>query len=589
MNMIEVEGVTFRYDGDAAPVLRGATLTVRQGETVLLLGASGSGKSTLALTLNGLIPHAVRGEFGGQVRVGGLDTKTTAVAELACHVGMVFQDPESQLVTFTVEEEVVFGLENLRLAPELMERRMVEALRSVGLLHLRKQKVERLSGGQKQRLAIASVLAMRPRVLVFDEPTAQLDPAGRAEVFDIIGKLSRSGEYTIVLIEHHLDECVALADRVVVLGAGGVTLCEGSPRNVFRDHYERLWEEGIWLPSSVRLCRELGLSEVALTVEEMAQLLLDEFHAGSRITAPYDYHAVAAPPIQPQMQRKRVSMPALEVRPETLARSAAGAFLRPFALTVPAGGFFAIVGENGAGKTTFALHLIRMLPICKGVLFLSGREAAGLSTEELVREAGFVFQNPEHQFVTDCVEKELSAGMKGAAMAEEEVGIRAAALMRRFGLEACAAKSPYQLSQGQKRRLSVATMLATERKILLLDEPTFGQDRKNAEEMMRMLQRLQSEGVTIILITHDLSLVAEYADHVAVLSQGHVRFQGSPGELFQRTEQLAEAGLRLPPAAALAEQLAHHYPQFRGVSTYTDLLRVCTCLGIYATRRRSQA
>ncbi|MEK3744374.1 energy-coupling factor transporter ATPase [Brevibacillus sp. FSL K6-0770] len=584
--VLDVRNVCFGYDAAEQPVLTNVTFRVQTGELLLIMGASGAGKSTLALTLNGLIPHAVQGSYEGDVRIAGRSTSEATVGELAMHVGMVFQDPEAQLVAFTVEDEVAFGLENLCLDREEMERRITQSLAEVGLSDQRKKAVEHLSGGQKQRLAIASVLAMQPQVIVLDEPTALLDPAGRAEVFAVIERLKQGGRQALVLVEHHLDECIGLADRVLVLGKTGEVSAEGEARRVFSESYERLCEEGVFLPETVRLSKELGLSPVALCADEVAEQigkrlgngfafgsLIQEksWSEGARPAACAEQTADAGRSASPEDE---AGVPLLAIREGMLSLAASGVLQKSVgALTISSGELLAIAGANGAGKTTLALHLMGLLPAHKGALFLSGKDMTGLSMAELVRNIGFVFQNPEHQFVAETAERELVVGMPERD--EEQARVQAQSLLQRFGLASAAGRSPYQLSQGEKRRLSVATMLTEERKVLILDEPTFGQDQKNAREIMQMLQSLQREGVAIVLITHALWLLAEYADRVAVLAKGKLVFHGTADRLFSQPELLKQASLRLPPAAEMAQKLSVYDPSLAGIATYENVRAGC--------------
>ncbi|HMN28480.1 MAG TPA: ABC transporter ATP-binding protein, partial [Caldilineaceae bacterium] len=278
MTQIQISQLTVRYNGRKAPTLVDLDLAINRGETVLLLGASGCGKSTLALTLNGLIPHSVGGELRGQVLVDRLDTQQHPVADLARKTGILFQDPEAQFVTLKVEDELVFGLENLCVAPEQMDALVEAALAAVNLAELRQRPVRTLSGGEKQRIALAALLVMAPPILVFDEPTANLDPVGTQEVFALIAGLKARGDHTILLIEHKLDELMHLIDRVVVLGEQDALLADGPPRTVFDRDYSRLRSQGVWTPQVVQLAHALRsqglqLERVPVTLDEAESLL----------------------------------------------------------------------------------------------------------------------------------------------------------------------------------------------------------------------------------------------------------------------------------------------------------------------------
>jgi len=579
MSAIEMRDVRFAYAGASKPVLDGVRLRVEANETALLLGASGAGKSSLALCLNGLIPGGIPGEFDGVVRVAGMDTAAATIAELAVQVGLVFQDPEAQLVTMKVEDEVAFGLENIALEPEEMERRIEEALRQTGLSALRHSRIDKLSGGQKQRLALASVLAMRPSVLVLDEPTANLDPEGTRELFAILRELRASGRYTILLIEHKLDELMEMTDRVLVLGRGGRIAADGSPREVFYRQYDELVQEGVWLPYAVQLAHRLirrgvPVPGASLTVQETVKLLeavplteevrelvlhtaagrKSESAANAAVSAETGANAGIDSESDANAADGAETEIVLEIKPAEFTRDKDGV-LKPMHLRVLKGDFLALVGQNGAGKSTLARYMIKLLRAEPGVIYLQGRDLAEWPAQLLTREIGYVFQNPEHQFVTNRVSDELAFGLKSLALAKEEVDARVERMLERFGLAAYADANPFQLSHGEKRRLSTASMLIAGQKLLILDEPTFGQDQRNARQLMRTMKELQESGHTIVIISHDMGMIAEYADHAAVLKAGRLIFHGRTRELFDREELLAEAGLGLPPSIELERLL----------------------------------
>ncbi|QBD77885.1 ABC transporter ATP-binding protein [Ktedonosporobacter rubrisoli] len=575
MAFITLADLHFTYTGRRAETLAGVSMMFQEGETVLLLGASGSGKSTLALCLNGLIPHADLGRFAGMATVAGYETTSMPIARLSQQIGMVFQDPEAQLVMATVEEEVAFGLENLCVPAEEIKTRIDIALSQVGLLKLREAPVESLSGGYKQRLSLACALAMRPRILVFDEPTANLDPLGTRDVFAAIRDLKQTGLYTIILIEHKLDDVLDFIDRVVVLAAGGKILVEGDPRTVFTEHAELLTKEGIWMPQVALLAHRLHasgwtLEPFPLTHEEA---LAAWKHAPARTNS---LSEVACSPVLPRtllpISSVKQSVPAVEVRHLSF-HVGEQRILEDISLRVPPGDFLALVGANGAGKTTLAYHLADIVHPARGSVFHYGADITTLSPRELLKRVGYVFQNPEHQFVAGSVEEELRFGLQQLHLPAWEIEQRVRRVLEQFALSRYAKANPFTLSHGEKRRLSVATMLLSDQQILILDEPTFGQDQRNARALLDLLQTLNRAGQTIVIITHDMALVAEYARHVAVLVQGQLRYHGQVAQLFAQANLLQEAHLGLPPIAKLAQQLAiTDGPGFRHVLTVEQFL-----------------
>ena len=550
--MIEIDGLTFKYVGRKLPTLQNITLRVAQGESVLLLGPSGCGKSTLALALNGAIPHAVSGDLRGTVHVDGLDTRRASMAELAQRVGIVFQDPEAQFCMLTVEDEVAFGLENLAVPRSEMDARIDAALATVGLGHRREEQISRLSGGQKQRLALACVLALEPDVIVLDEPTAQLDPAGAADVVAVLRQLRAEGRHTLVIVEHRLDDVVPLVDRAVVFSADGQIVADGPPRAVIQGHGAQLAAAGVWTPQVSELALKLAdgglnLDPFPISVPEAETVLRP--HVGLLQTLADD--GEASPPA-----RTGGGSPILTISGLTYQYPrAAQPVLSDVHLTISAGELVAIVGANGAGKSTLARLIAGILRPPAGVIAVRGRDAATLAHKELAREIGYVFQYPEHQFVGQTVLEDVAYGPHRAGVPEHEALELSRAMLADFGLLGLAAAHPFTLSHGEQRRLSVASMLVLGQQVLLLDEPTFGQDQKNATMLLDKLEGLARDGRAIVAITHDMRLVAERAARVLVVGDGTILFDGTPASLFADARLLARAHLLPPPLWELSRRL----------------------------------
>jgi energy-coupling factor transport system ATP-binding protein len=526
---------------------------VPRGGSLLVLGPSGCGKSTLGLCLNGAIPHFVEGALQGHVRVGGQDTRAATMAEMAQRVGVVFQDPESQFCMLTLEDEVAFGLENLAVPRVEMDARIDEALDWVGLRSRRAERIDVLSGGQKQRLALACVLVQRPEVLVFDEPTAQLDPAGAAEVIGLLAALRRHGQHTLIVIEHRLDDLMPLVDDVLVLNQAGEVLTQGSPRQVLRDRGDWLASAGVWVPQVSELATNLATVGIPL---EPFPLTVDDAVAALR---PHIVRLSAESLHAPGTDRTDVStagVPFLEADHLSFTYShVQQAALDDVSLTLHSGEFTAVVGANGAGKSTLARQLVRILTPPPGRVRLQGADLARLSANHIARTVGYVFQYPEHQFVGRSVLDDVAFGLRRAGLPEDEALSRAQAMLGDFGLGALALAHPYSLSHGEQRRLSVASMLVLGQQGLLLDEPTFGQDRRNAHLLLDKLQVLAGQGRAIVAITHDMRLVAEQAQRVVSMAAGRIVFDGTPRQLFADSQLLSRTGLRPPPIAELGQRL----------------------------------
>ncbi len=548
---LQVEQLTVWYDGEQAPALREIDLSLAPGERLLVLGASGAGKSTLALSLNGIIPRAIGGHVEGRILLGGRPLDELSSGELTRRVGVLFQDPESQFCMLTVADEVAFGLENLALPAVEMPARIRAALRSVGLAGYEPTRSERLSGGMKQRLALACLLAMGPEILVLDEPTANLDPAGTRSVFSVVRALVADRRRALVIIEHKLDECVDLVDRVVVLSPAGGVAADGPPRALFEQQADRLEQLGVWQPAASRLAHHLrrrgwpAIHPHPLTVAEATASF-----AAARIGPEVVFAAVptADPPTASP------EPPALVIAGLSFAYGKPPV-LRNLDLTVPAGHLLALVGPNGAGKTTLIQLAAGLRRPPRGTVRLFGRDVREYRPGELASTVGYVFQNPEHQFVRHTVYDEVAFGLELLGEPAEAIRPRVEELLADFGLLEHRWANPFCLSQGQKRRLSVATQLITGRRLLILDEPTFGQDPHTAGALMRRIVSLQQQGRTIVLVTHDVQLVSTYATRVAVLVAGQVRFVGPPAELMDRSEVLRAAALELSPMWAIAQAL----------------------------------
>lgn len=573
--IVAIEDLTFRYDEASAPVLRHVGLTLQAGEVVLVLGPSGSGKSTLLLCLNGIIPQHIAGEFSGRVTVAGRDVAQHHVYEMAEHVGIVFQDPEAQFCTLYVEDEVAFGLENLRYPREVMRQRVAWALQQVGMADRADARLDRLSGGQKQKVALAAALAMDPAILVFDAPTANLDPASARDFYTLLRRLHRETGKTLVIVEQHLDECIDMADRLVLLNEHGQVVGNGPPRKVLASIDPAMWETyGLWMPQVWEIARTLDQqgTPVALFPLTIAEALNDlppllngnvnGRHAPAWGSTVHDARTHDGQPAVIEVQG--LSHTYMTPTGGTQA-------LHDVTLAITAGAFCAIVGQNGAGKTTLAKFLTRILEPPPGRVFFQGHDIADVPLRRLIRQIGYVFQNPEHQFVANTVYDELAYSLRVRGSDEATVRARVLETLDRFHLRAVARSRPFTLSRGEQRRLSVATMLITDPEVLILDEPTMGLDRTTAALLMNTLRERNACGTTILCITHDMRLVAEYAHSVIVMADGMVRFQGSVRALFEHPEVMSAAALLAPPVVTLAQHLRRIHPAFPPIVSVREL------------------
>jgi energy-coupling factor transport system ATP-binding protein len=563
---VDIRNVSYAYDGETEDVLRNVSLIVRDGEFVLILGPSGCGKSTLLQLLNGTIPHTLKGRLEGEASVCGKPILSTKVASFATEVGMVFQDPEAQIINTRVRDEVCFGLENLcRPAAEILERQR-EALDFVGLDGFGDRSIFDLSGGQKQRVSIAAVLAARPRLLVLDEPTANLDPAGMAEIFVVLERLNREAGTTIVMVEHRVDELADRVSRVLMMDRGSIVF-DGTPREAFSQRRVAHSEENAAVPSSAwfpqacefalalgdRMGRPVDATGMPLNVSE-AVAFADRWIGTAT--------ARTQPPAPLVTRTPAANDPAfLRMNQLSFGYEKKQPILSDIGFDVGRGEMIALCGRNGSGKTTLARLLMHINAPPRGTIWLEGKDVADLSAREIASEIGYVFQNPDHQFVTDRVWDEIAYGLKVRNYADNAIAERVGEVLDTVDLTRYRDRSPFSLSLGERRRLSVATMLVLEPHLLVLDEPTIGQDHERAQQLMGLMARLRERYRTsILMITHDVRLVAEWADRALVISGGRLLFDGSPEAMFADDALIADAGLLAPPVYEISKALAAKYP-----------------------------
>jgi energy-coupling factor transport system ATP-binding protein len=474
---IEARDWGLRHPGRRGWALRGVTLTVEPGERVLLLGPSGAGKSTLLTALAGLVDPRGGGETEGLLLVDGRDPR-----EARDRTGLLFQDPESQLLMARAGDDVAFGLENRCVPTAAIWSRVDAAMAAVDFPYDRDRPTHALSGGEQQRLALAGTLALRPGLLLLDEPTANLDPDGAAGVREVLDRVLDRVGATLVLVEHRVDEAVSLVDRVVVLAAAGGVIADGPPREVFREHGSSLAEAGVWVPDQ--------------------------------------------PP--PAPRRRDRPPPAALVLAERVAFRYPGEAMdavEGIDLQVRSAEALAVVGPNGSGKSTLAMLIAGLLEPRIGHVKAAEALSPGHGHEpisrwparELVRRIGTVFQDPEHQFLASSVRDELLLGPRQAGASEVTARRRADELLARLHLAPLAEANPFTLSGGEKRRLSVATALATAPALLVLDEPTFGQDRRTWGELLHLLAALRDDGRGICFVTHDRAFAGALADRTLAL------------------------------------------------------------------------
>jgi cobalt transport protein ATP-binding subunit len=545
--VIRVSGLGYRYRGQEGAALRGVDLEIYEGEFVVVMGPSGAGKSTLCVSLNGLIPHFFHGRMEGEVRVHGRSTREGRVSEFAREVGLVFQDFEAQLFSTNVALEVAFGPENFQVEQEEIARRVESALRQVRLEGFERRQPATLSSGQKQRLAIASVFAIEPRILCLDEPTTDLDPIGKLEVFEIVEELRERNDVTLVVVEHETEETLD-ADRIVILQDGRV-VCDRPAREVLQD-VELLEESGVMPLQVTRFFRERGVEseQLPLTPEEGA----NEFERRGWRVSPERYRELVA---ADEAREDGYGEPVIDVEGLTYRYPNGVLALEGVDLNIRQGEFLAVIGQNGSGKTTLVKHFNGLLRPTEGTVRVGGVETVKQGIHRLGQRVGYVFQNPDHQIFSDTVFDEVAFGPKLREMEENEVEERVSEALAAVGLQGYENEDPFGLTRGERQRVAVASVLAVRPEVLILDEPTTGLDYAEQRSMMELVERLNQAGSTIIIVTHTMWVVAGYAHRAVVMRDGKVALAGTVREVFARERDLRDASLRPPHIVSLGNSL----------------------------------
>ena len=502
--MIRFEKVTYRYPDAPVAILQDVDLQIGDGEFVLVVGVSGSGKSTLLRCLNGLIPHFYGGTIGGRIRVADRDPIHSQPRQMSATVGFVFQDPETQFVVDTVEDELVFAMENHDLPQATMRKRVEEVLDQLSIAHLRRRRISTLSGGEKQRVAIASVLTLQPQVLVLDEPTSQLDPQAAEEVLTVLQKLNADLGLTIILSEHRLERVVQYADRIVHVPGEGRPLLDGRPQEVLA--------QIALMPPLIQLGKALGWDPLPFTIKEARRQAR---------------HLELAPQVESQPPATEDQVAAdespIDIAIDDLWFAYNGHMaLRGIDLRIRRGEFVALMGRNGSGKTTLLKQVVSLLKPARGSVRVRDMDTRHTTLEELTRVVGYVPQNPNALLFADTIGEEIAFTRRNHDLPD----IDPDDLLVTLGLAGYAGRYPRDLSVGERQRVALAAILAAEPGIILLDEPTRGLDYVQKAALARYLAAERAKGRTIVLSTHDVELAASAVDRVIILGDGEVIVDG---------------------------------------------------------------
>jgi energy-coupling factor transport system ATP-binding protein len=481
--MISIEGLGFRFQESPQYALRGVNLDIAPGEFVVITGPSGCGKSTLALAVGGYLFRQYDGEATGRVRVADMDVRQCPIYNVAELVGLVQQNPEAQFCTLTVQDEVAFGLENRRLPRDEIQDRIAWALEIVGASHLIDRPLATLSGGEKQKVAIAAMMAAKPQVLIFDEPTSNLDPTATAEVFKVIARIRSKARITVIVIEHKVDYLLPFQPRLVAMKQGGIVY-DGP---VIKAHRPR--------PLPAR-----PLSRSTITTSAGPVVRVENLHVG--------YNAVPV--------------------------------LQGVSLAIHRGEFVAVMGDNGSGKTTFLKSLLGLLKPTQGRVEVLGQDTRYISVSRLARQVGFVFQNPDHQLFAESVWQEATFAPRNFGALDETAQVQVEALLARCGLGDRQQDHPYRLSYGEKRRLNLVSVLAYAPRLILLDELLIGQDAGNATFLLELLRERVEQGDTVIMVNHDPEVTRRYASRLIFFNDGRTVVDAPTEEGFRQLAVLGQ-------------------------------------------------
>lgn len=602
MSVITVENLRYRYPHTKELALDGLDFSVEKGEFIGIIGENGAGKSTLSQAIMGLVPQFYKGAYGGMVTVDGIEAGKTPVAQLCGHVGLVFQNPFNQLsgAKDNVYEEVAFGMQNLGVPAEEMKKRVEEALKLLDIWQYRDRNPFDLSGGQMQRVAIASVLVMRPDVMILDEPTSQLDPEGSDEVFRAVETLTGSG-ITILMIEQKIEKLAAYCDRILLLHKGK-QIAFDTPQKVFS--MPDLNDYGIQAPAFTRICKAeqetLADGTYPVTVKEAAEVLREK-----RLGV-YE-HANAEAGVQKAVGASAAGTGQVQAKnAETGARSGQSGTCRKAENVASVDEQFriekldfsyladipvledlnmkldqrptAIIGQNGAGKTTLVKLLKGLLKPVSGSIYFHGEDISGKTVAMLAGSVGYVFQNPDDQIFKYNVMDEVLFGPLNIGMDPEQAKKEAAWALELTGLSGKEKENPYDLELYERKMTAIASVLAMDTDVLILDEPTIAQDWKGRQIIGSIIRSLSGRGKLVIAILHDMDFVAENFERVIIMAHGQVLADGTAKEVFAQEEVLKKARLQKPYVMQLSEALGYEKSYLTVEELLKDRMSLCAAI-----------
>jgi energy-coupling factor transport system ATP-binding protein len=548
--VIEFKDFSFQYRAQQEPTLTDINLTIAEGEKVLIVGPSGSGKSTLAHCINGLIPFAYKGEMSGSLRIMGLEQKELSIAALSDQVGTVLQDPDGQFVGLTVGEDIAFSLENHAVQQAEMIEKVVAAATAVDIHEYLGASPQELSGGQKQKTTLAGVLVGDVDILLFDEPLANLDPYTGTKAIELIDRVQKETGKTVIIIEHRLEEVLHRAvDRIIVIHDGRLAADMPAAELLSTG---LLSEAGIREPLYLTALKYAGCTIASdMNPQHIDEIQLDS--CSSKLEYWYDNNN--------SQQDKRESLPILELRDVSFGYEKSRPVLHKLNLLIHKGEMVCIAGRNGAGKSTVSKLICGFYKPTSGSILMNGRDIAKDTIKERAERIGFVMQNPNHMISKTLLYDEVALGLKLRRVSEELIRERVHHVLKICGLYAFRSWPISALSYGQKKRVTIASIMILEPEVIILDEPTAAQDYRHYNEMMEFLLTLREQGMTVIMITHDMHLMLEYADRAVVLSDGVKLADDSPERVLTNLEVVRNANLKETSLFTLAMKVQLDQPE----------------------------
>jgi energy-coupling factor transport system ATP-binding protein len=548
-SVVKVKDLSFKYkDQTDGKALNNINLDIDKGEFLLIMGPSGAGKSTLANCLNGLVPHFSRGKYEGSVEVYDMNAKESGVSTMSRKIGLVFQDFESQLFSTNTRLEIAFGPENFQVPREEIHEAIDYMFELVDLKGMENRQPSTLSGGQKQRLAIGSVLSTYPKIVCMDEPTTDLDPIGKIGIFNIADKLCGDEDFTLIIIEHETEESLN-ADRLIFMKDGEI-IRDGNPRELLKE-VELMDEMGIMslqIPKFFHEMYHIEKDSLPLTPAEG----LVKFNEMDLAIDSEKHLSIVEKDIELIDSYGEVL---IEVEGLEHEYGNGNKALKGIDLTIKDGEFLAILGHNGSGKTTLVKHFNGLLQPTGGSVTVKGKGTLETSIFEIGTHVGYVFQNPDHQIFSDTVYEEVAFSPKIRGCNEEEIEIRVKEALEAVGMTGFEEEDPFMMTKGQRQRIAVASVLSARPEVIILDEPTTGLDYKEQKQMMELVKKLNEAGHTIVMITHTMWVVSEYAHRVAVIKDGKMSMYGSTREVFSKDDELQASSLKTPHIVNMSNQI----------------------------------